>query len=59
MSSTSTALGPELAALARRSFLQNLTDEIASRWVLYLGGGLVFAILITVGIVLLNIFTSS
>jgi hypothetical protein len=33
---------------------QTLAAEIANRWVLYLGGSLVAAILVTVGLVLLG-----
>jgi serine/threonine-protein kinase len=60
LSASTTQLGPEAAvAAAPPTWLRRIAAEIAARWVLYLGGSLVFAILVAVGIVLLNFLKNS
>jgi serine/threonine-protein kinase len=51
LTGTSTVVGPDNAALVGPTFWQAAAAEFASRWVLYVGGSLVAAILLMVGTV--------
>ena len=53
-------ISPEAAAaLAARTIYHRVAAELASRWFWYLGGGLLFATLVTAGIVLFTFLKNS